>query len=426
MSTLRKIVYNSVIAIHRRTGKEWIPLKEIYDEVDKRRDVGINNGGASISTVLETHSILSKAFSGTEEYILKEKGSGLYKSVYYDQIKFINNMNIGDVFTRDQLMSIFKISGMAGIMKTNTLDCLVLTTDLENGVYDDSTIENGFITYTGEGLIGDQTITKNNKAIYYSNDDDLPMYLFSKDSNRKYTFEGKVKLCDKPYQVNEKDIKGNQRLVWKFPLQIVEQEDQIFENDESFNRIVYQIAEIENKLYSDASVETNSLVLKEGKINIRKYGKDDRKYTRTNKPDYIAEEIIKNNQGIINEKRVFENEIERLMKAEAYEQVKKMEDFFNNKKENEGFDVLSFELNEDGEYVEKYIEVKSTKGNEGTPIDITSDEIDFAKKNIDNYYLYRIIKSDSEDRSLKIVKGKDLFNDIDYDFIPTSYRIYSK
>lgn len=39
------------------------------------------------------------------------------------------------------------------------------------------------------------------------------MYLFSKDNNRKYTFEGKVKLCDKPYQVNEKDIKRNQRLM---------------------------------------------------------------------------------------------------------------------------------------------------------------------------------------------------------------------
>ena len=81
------------------------------------------------------------------------------------------------------------------------------------------------------------------------------------------------------------------------------------------------------------------------------------------------------------------------MEEEAQEQVRKMEEFFNNKKENEGFDILSFELNENGEYVEKYIEVKSTKGNEGTPIDITSDEIDFAKKHIDNNYLYSIINS---------------------------------
>ena len=161
------------------------------------------------------------------------------------------------------------------------------------------------------------------------------------------------------------------------------------------------------------------------KINIRKYRKTDKKIQRTKKPDYIAEEIIKTNQGIINEKVVYENEIKRLMEAEAKEQVRKMEEFFENKKENEGFDILSFELNEDGEYVEKYIEVKSTKGNEGTPIDITADEIDFAKKHIDNYYLYRIINSESKDRYLKIVKGRDLFNNDDYNFIPMSYKIYS-
>ena len=171
--------------------------------------------------------------------------------------------------------------------------------------------------------------------------------------------------------------------------------------------------------------EQNDLEYRKGKINIRKYRKTDKKIQRTKKPDYIAEEIIKTNQGIINEKVVYENEIRRLMEEEAQEQVRKMEEFFNNKKENEGFDILSFELNENGEYVEKYIEVKSTKGNEGTPIDITSDEIDFAKKHIDNYYLYRIINSESKDRYLKIVRGKDLFNNTDYNFVPTSYKIYS-
>jgi len=86
-----------------------------------------------------------------------------------------------------------------------------------------------------------------------------------------------------------------------------------------------------------------------------------------------------------------------------------MKDFFENKKENEGFDILSFELNSKGKYIEKYIEVKSTKGDESTPIDITDYEIDFAKKHINQYYIYRIIKCNSSDRYVKIVKGKDLF-----------------
>ena len=86
--------------------------------------------------------------------------------------------------------------------------------------------------------------------------------------------------------------------------------------------------------------------------------------------------------------------------------------------------ILSFEKNEEGKYIEKYIEVKSTKGNEGTPIDITVDEINFAKEHMDNYYLYRIIYSDSDKRYLKIVNGKDLLES--YSFVPVAYKIYSK
>ena len=110
------------------------------------------------------------------------------------------------------------------------------------------------------------------------------------------------------------------------------------------------------------------------------------------------------------------------MEAGALEQVKKMKDFFKNRKDNEGYDILSFELNKDGKYIEKYIEVKSTKGNEGTPIDITFTEVENAKNK--NYYIYRIINSDSKDRYFKIIKGTDLLND--YDLISTSYKIYSK
>ena len=424
MSTLREIIYNSVIDIHRNTGVEWIPLKDIYKEVEKNVDGGIKNGGASIRATLEKHCASSDVFGGVEEYILKEKGSGLYKSIYSDQIKFINSINICDVFTRDQLMAIFKISGQSGIMKTNSLNCLVLTTSEENGLYEDSAVENGFITYTGEGLTGDQTITKNNKTIFESNKTNLPMYLFSKDKNRKYVFEGRVKLCDQPYQIIEKDYTGLERLVWKFPLAIVYSKDYDYHIDDNFNKVVCAITEIENKIYSDMVQEANDLEYRSGKINIRKYRKTGRKINRTKRPDYIAEEIVKNEQGIINEKVVYENEIKRLMAVDAQEQIAKMEDFFNNKKENEGFDILSFELNEDGEYIEKYIEVKSTKGSENTPIDITSDEIDFAKKHMDNYYLYRIVNSDSRNRYLKIVKGKDLFND-DYKFVPVKYQIYS-
>ncbi len=420
MATLVEDTRRAVIELHEETKKEWISLKEIYQKVEEIRKEPNANNGASIRAALETHCKSSDVFRGEELYILKEKGSGLYKSIYYDAINIIDNMTIGDIFTRDQLMSIFKISGQSGMMKTNTLNALVLTTS-EESIYGDSNIEDGTIQYTGEGLEGDQTITKNNKTLFYSKENNLPVYLFTKDKKRRYTFEGRVELYDKPYQTPENDINGNERLVWKFPLKVM-----CFENDivdESIKDISYEIVEISNSIQAD---DNKDIIFDESPLELRKYRKNDvdRRINRTKKPDYLAEELVKTKQGELNEKVIYERELQKIMELEAKEEVERMEEFFNNRNDSEGYDILSFEQQEDGSLKEIYIEVKSTKGNEGTPIDITDNELKFAKKHIDKYYLYRIYNSDKKNKTLKTVTGKELVEK--YIFVPSSYKIYSE
>ncbi|MBP3840669.1 MAG: DUF3883 domain-containing protein [Bacilli bacterium] len=420
MATLVEDTRRAVIELHEETKKEWISLKEIYQKVEEIRKEPNANNGASIRAALETHCKSSDAFRGEELYILKEKGSGLYKSIYYDAINIIDNMTIGDIFTRDQLMSIFKISGQSGMMKTNTLNALVLTTS-EESIYGDSSIENGTIQYTGEGQEGDQTITKNNKTLFYSKENNLPVYLFTKDKKRRYIFEGRVELYDKPYQTPENDINGRDRLVWRFPLKVLYSENDIV--DESIKDISYEIIEISNSIQTD---ENKDIIYDESPLELRKYRKNDidRKINRTKKPDYLAEELVKTKQGELNEKVIYERELQKIMELEAKEEVERMEDFFKNRNDSEGYDILSFEQQEDGSLKEIYIEVKSTKGNEGTPIDITDNELEFAKKNIDQYYLYRIYNSDKKNKTLKIVTGKELLEN--YVFVPSSYKIYSE
>ena len=422
---LRDMVYNGVLELHRRTSNEWLHLKEIYDEVNKLYSIESKYNINDVGDVLEKYCASFDNFGGEELYILKEKGTGLYKAVVYDKLKKVDELRIGDILSRAQLMSLFKISGQSGIMKTNTLNCLVLTTSEENGIYEDGVVEDGLITYTGEGQVGDQTIAKNNKSIYYSLENHTPMYLFSKDNDRRYTFEGEVQLYEAPYQILEKDINGNYRKVWKFPLQVIYRDDEQYPSD-NYEEFMYEIMEVENKFFPDDNDDVVSIEYKEGPVNLRKYRKTDKKNVSTVKRDYVAEEIVKSTQGKKNEKLIFEMELKRLIEEEASEQVKIMEEFFKNKTENEGYDILSFERDDNGEYVEKYIEVKSTKGNEGTPIDITADEVEFARKNKDQYYLYRIIKSDSEDRYYKIVTGRELLDEGIYNFVPTTFRIYDK
>lgn len=335
------------------------------------------------------------------------------------RIEFINNISIGDVFTRDQLMAIFKISGQSGMMKTNLLNMLVLTTSENNGIYGDSGIENGTIQYTGEGQIGDQTISKNNKTLYYSKNDNIPVYLFSKDNKRRYTFEGRVELYDEPYQVYENDINGDKRLVWKFPLKVIYA--QPIENDEVVKSISYEIVEITNDIKIE---DESSLFFDASPLELRKYRKKEanRVQTSKKKPDYIAQEILKSKHGELSEKMIFELELQKMMELEAEEELQKMKEFFENKNDTEGYDILSFEMQPDGTMKEIYIEVKSTKGNEHTPIDITENEVEFAKNNVDSYYLYRIFENNDGDKVLKIVPGHELLN---FRFVPTTYKIYS-
>ena len=317
-------------------------------------------------------------------------------------------------------MSIFKISGQSGMMKTNTLNALVLTTS-EESIYGDSSIENGTIQYTGEGQEGDQTITKNNKTLFYSKENNLPVYLFTKDKKRRYIFEGRVELYDKPYQTPENDKNGKERLVWKFPLKVLYSENDMI--DESIKDISYEIIEISNSIQAD---DNKDIIFDESPLELRKYRKNDidRKINRTKKPDYLAEELVKTKQGELNEKVIYERELQKMMELEAKEEVERMEEFFKNRNDSEGYDILSFEQQEDGSLKEIYIEVKSTKGNEGTPIDITDNELEFAKKHIDQYYLYRIYNSDKENKTLKILTGKELLKN--YVFVPSSYKIYSE
>lgn len=109
-NTLKDEVYKAVINLHRKTGKEWIHLGEVYQEVGLVRE--IKNGGASIRAILETHCLQSEAFNGKEElYVLKEKGSGLYKSVWYERLREIEALNVGRIFTNEQLMEMFKVNG---------------------------------------------------------------------------------------------------------------------------------------------------------------------------------------------------------------------------------------------------------------------------------------------------------------------------
>ena len=265
--TLINCVERALIELHREKKQEWIHLSDMYKRVEKIRGVENANKGASIRAALEVHSALSDAFNGNELFVLKEKGTGFYKIANYDKLVAIEKLKIGMVFTNSQIHDLFMVSLMRGIAKSNRLNLLVLISNENKNIYNDSDIVDGRIIYTVEGLNNEQKLEGNNKTLYESNQTKIPIYFFTKDHTRNYTFQGRVVLDGVPFTEEEPDKNGRTRSVWKFPLKIIDSKNEISEIDS--DDVILEVENIERKI---AISEINKdLVFIDEPIIIRKY-----------------------------------------------------------------------------------------------------------------------------------------------------------
>ena len=403
--------------LYRRNYSEYIHLSDIYKEMESITNKKVVNKGASIRARLEVNCQESDAFNQKEAlFKLKEKGSGLWKSCFYENIIKMSLLKVGDILTKEELLNTFKISGMSGIMKSNKTYSLVLILS-DNDIYEDSDIVDGQLIYTGQGQSGDQKLEGVNLTLANSNKNNLPIYLFSKDSHSMFHFEGIFELYEKPYRIIEKN-----RYVYKYPLRLANISEEIVYSKEDYKKVQKIFAELENEAKKE-----RKLNFIDEPIKIKKYNKNDcNKQLRKGKIDYLTREIVNTTQGDITEKDIFDYEINKVMKFGVKELVEEMKKFFDNKTNDEGYDIKSFDKDKYGNIIEKYIEVKSTKGNETVPIDITSNELEYAKKHKENYFIYRVYNCNNNIRKVKVINAIDLFTDNNFDIISTCYKIYGK
>lgn len=131
----------------------------------------------------------------------------------------IEQLIIGEEYNNKEIAEAFKCSTQGGMRRSHTSNSLVLFSDHSgNSVYEDMWIED-ILHYTGMGLKGDQTLEKTqNKILANSNKNRVKVFLFETHQATIHTYLGQVVLTDDPYTIQEKDSKGNLRLVYKFPL----------------------------------------------------------------------------------------------------------------------------------------------------------------------------------------------------------------
>ena len=101
------------------------------------------------------------------------------------------------------------------------------------------------------------------------------------------------------------------------------------------------------------------------------------------KCDFFIKKNIENKElGDAGEELVRDYEIKKLLEKGMVNHANKVK----IAEDGEGFDVLSFDENGN----EKYIEVKTTEGNEKTPFHISLNEYVFCERNKGKYYIYRL------------------------------------
>ena len=135
---------------------------------------------------------------------------------------FSTGLNLGQEISNEQIMEIFKCGNMGGMRRSIKTSTLVIVSDHTKGLYDDKWLAD-VLHYTGMGLRGNQSLMwSQNKTLYESNENGVDVFLFEVFKSKHYTYRGQVKLISKPYEEVQKDIDGNNRNVWIFPLKLVE------------------------------------------------------------------------------------------------------------------------------------------------------------------------------------------------------------
>ena len=115
-------------------------------------------------------------------------------------------------------------------------------------------------------------------------------------------------------------------------------------------------------------------------------------------PNHLAQHANNTALGLLGEELVLAQEKIMLTRESRSDLAEKVVHVSIVEGDSAGYDIRSF--TSDG--TTKFIEVKSTKGTSSSPFFISPNEVEFSKKNSDNYYLYRVFELDASNKSAKV------------------------
>ncbi|OHX51636.1 HNH endonuclease [Planococcus faecalis] len=130
------------------------------------------------------------------------------------------NLAIGEVLNNQQLGEVFLCAPQGGMRRAKRTNTLTLISD-KTKLYDDR-VDGDIYHYTGMGQSGDQKLSGQNLTLAESDTNEVEIHFFEVLKSKEYTYRGQVQLAGEPYQDRQKDQDDKDRLVWIFPLRLLD------------------------------------------------------------------------------------------------------------------------------------------------------------------------------------------------------------
>lgn len=182
----------------------------------------------------------------------------------------------------------------------------------------------------------------------------------------------------------------------------------------------YVMAEDARKLLKETLKEEKDIKITEAtmleKVDIpsfkkkNKYAKITKKVTK--KIDYIKKAKSNAKNGLLGEELVIIYEKKRLTdlgRKDLAEEIK----WVSKEDDRTGYDIVSFDIDEEGNIKERYIEVKSTEENETNAFYISSNELSVMERLKTQYFVYRVYKVKASKPKVFVLGYEDFKDKID-------------
>lgn len=352
---------------------------------------------------LKDNSILIDSNKNYYKEFVKELPSYLYK--YFDNNKYLIKASIG-AGQRSEIPWVCIFNKSVTTKATQGIYiCFLFRSDM-SGFY----LELGQGITTFEELFGKDQYKNVNKVADYFRD----LITDDKFSRDNIDLRGSNKLA-KGYEFGtiiskyyaRNNYSENELLKDLSDLKIIY--DDICENliDESYMNIVsnvvqnmdpsYIVAEEANRIIENAILEEANLdeaeIITLQRVDIPKYKKKN-KYSEIKKKtirkiDYLKKAKSNAKNGLLGEELVMAYEQNRLIEIGREDLAERIR-WISKEDDSIGYDIISFDVDETGSDIEKYIEVKTTEGNDTNVFYVSTNEVDVMEKLKDQYFIYRV------------------------------------